>query len=50
MDSIFSAPLDNLHTKKINCHGTVRPNRKEMLKSCGHTMKLKWGDKDYGEK
>ena len=35
MDSFFSSPalVDNLHTKTINCCGTVRPNRKRMPKS-----------------
>jgi hypothetical protein len=33
MDNFFSPPelLDNLHTKNINCCGTVRPNKKECL-------------------
>jgi hypothetical protein len=46
MDNFFSsqALFDDLHTKTINCCGTVRPNRKEMLKNFGRTMKLKSGD------
>ena len=46
MDYFFSFPtlFDNLHRTTRNCCGTVRPNRKEMLKNCGHQMKLKSGD------
>jgi hypothetical protein len=42
MDSFFStsALFDDLHTKMINCCGTVRPNRKGMLKNFEHKMKL----------
>jgi hypothetical protein len=43
MDYFFSSPalFDNLHRKTINCCGTVRPNRKGMLKNFGHQMKLR---------
>jgi hypothetical protein len=46
MDYFFSSPplFDNLHHKTINCCGTVRPNRKGMLKNFGHQMKLKSSD------
>jgi hypothetical protein len=33
--------FDDLHTKTINCCGTVRANRKGMPKNFGHNMKLK---------
>jgi len=46
MDNFFSFPLDNLHTKTINCHRTVEPNRKGMLKNFGYKINLKRGDKD----
>jgi len=46
MDNFSSSPLDNLHTKTINCHGTGRPNRKGMPKNFEHTMKLKRDDED----
>jgi hypothetical protein len=46
MDNLFSSPLDNLHTKTINCCRTVWPNRKGMLKNFGHKINLKRGDKD----
>jgi hypothetical protein len=38
--------FDDLHTEKINCCGTVRPNRTAMPTSIGQRMKLKWGDTD----
>lgn len=46
MDYFFSPPtlFDNLHCKTRNGCGTVRPNRKGMLKNFGHQMKLKSGD------
>ena len=46
MDSFSSSPalFDDLHTVTINCCGTVRPNRKGMLKNFGHKMKLKRDD------
>jgi len=46
MDTFHSYPalFDDLHTKTIYCHTTVRPNRKEMLKNFGHKMNLKRGD------
>jgi hypothetical protein len=46
MDNFFlsRALFDDLHTKKINCCGTVRPNRKGTLKNFRHKMKLKRGD------
>ena len=46
MDNFFSSPalFDDLCTKTINCHGTVRPKRKGMPKNCGQKIKLKWGD------
>ena len=46
MDNLFSSPTDNLHTKTINCHTAVRPNRKRMLKNFGHEINLKRGNKD----
>jgi len=46
MDNLFSFPLDNLHTKTINCRRAVRPNRKGMLKNFGYKINLKRGDKD----
>jgi len=49
LDNISSSPLDNLHTKKINCCGTVRPNREGMPKNFGRKMKMKRGDEDYGD-
>ena len=39
-----SALFDDLHTKTINCCGTVRPNKKGMLKNFGNKIKLKRGD------
>jgi hypothetical protein len=38
MDSFFSSSVsfDNLHTKTINCCGTVRPNRKGTPKNFEH--------------
>jgi len=44
VDIIISsrALSDVLHTKTVNCCGTVRPNRKLMHKNFGHKMKLKW--------
>jgi len=46
MDNFFSFPVlvDDLHTKTINCCGTVRPNRKGMPRNFGHKMKMKRGD------
>jgi hypothetical protein len=46
MDSFFSssASFDNSCIKPVDCCGTVRPNRKGMLKNFGHQMKLKSGD------
>jgi hypothetical protein len=46
MDSFFSssALFNSLHTKTINCCGTIRQNRKGMLKNLGHKMKFKRGD------
>ena len=46
MDNFFSSPasFDDSHTKTIYCCGTVRPNRKGMLKNFGHKMKLKKGE------
>jgi hypothetical protein len=35
---------DDLRTESVNCCGTVRPNRKGMLKNFEHTMKLKSSD------
>ena len=46
MDSLFSSPSDNLHTKTINCCRTVRPNRKGMVKCYGHKISVKRADKD----
>ena len=46
VDNTSSSPLDNLHTKTINCCGTVRSNRKGMPKNFGHKMKMKRGDED----
>jgi len=45
MDSFFSstALYDDLYTK-TNCCGTVRPNKKDMLKNFGHKVKLKRGE------
>jgi hypothetical protein len=46
MDYFFSSPdlFDNLHTKAINCCGTVRPNRKGMPRDFGAKLRLKQGD------
>jgi hypothetical protein len=46
MDNFVSSPalFDDLHTKTENCCGTVRPNRKGMLKNFGHEMKMKRRD------
>jgi hypothetical protein len=47
MDNFFSSPnlSDNLTEKKINCCGTVRPNRKGMPWNLGQkNLTLKWGD------
>jgi hypothetical protein len=46
MDNVFSSPdlFDNLHTKAINCYGTVRPNQKGMPSDFGMKLRLKWGD------
>lgn len=46
LDNISSSPLDNLHTKTINCRGTVRPNREGMPKNFGYTLELKRGEED----
>jgi sorbitol-specific phosphotransferase system component IIBC len=48
IDNAFSSPelFDDLHTKVINCCGTVRPNRKGMPRDFGKTLKLKWGNKN----
>jgi len=46
MDNISSSSLDNLHTKTINCGGTVKPNREGMPKNFVYTLELKRGDKD----
>jgi hypothetical protein len=42
MDSFFSSPdlFDDLHSRKINCCGTVRLNRKGMPQEFRKTMKL----------
>jgi hypothetical protein len=46
MDNFFSSPdlFSNLHTKAINCCGTVRPNLKRMPYDFGKKPKLKRGD------
>jgi hypothetical protein len=46
MDNFFPSPdlFDNLHTKAINCCGTVRPNRKGMPRDFGTKLRLKRGD------
>ena len=46
MNNFFSSPasFDCLHTKTINCCGTIRPNRKGMPKNFGYKMKMKSGD------
>jgi hypothetical protein len=46
MDNLFSSSSDNLHTKTINCHTAVRPNRIGMLKNFGHEINLKKGNID----
>jgi hypothetical protein len=40
MDNFFSSPdlFDNLTKKKINCYGTVRPNRKGMPQDLGQKI------------
>ena len=38
------ALFNDLHTKTINCYGTVISNRKGMPKNFGHKMTLKRGD------
>jgi hypothetical protein len=48
VDSFFSSPylLDDLHTRGMNCYGTVRQNCKGMPRGLDiKTLKLKWGDK-----
>jgi hypothetical protein len=46
MDNFFSSPdlFTNLHSRKINCCGTVRLNRKGMPQEFRKTMKLTRGD------
>jgi hypothetical protein len=45
MDNFLSPALfGNLHTKTVDCCGTVRPNRKLMRRNFGQKMILKWGD------
>jgi hypothetical protein len=46
MDNFFSSPelFDYLHTKAINCCGTVRPNRKGMPRDFGTKLRLKRSD------
>jgi len=46
MDSYFlsSSSFDDLHTKAVNCCGTVRPNRNRMPKNFGHKVNMKRGD------
>ena len=46
MGNFFSSPasFDDLHTKTINCCGTVRPNRKWMQKNFGQKIKMKGDD------
>jgi hypothetical protein len=46
MDNFFPSPasFDDLHTKTINCCGTVRPNIKCMPKNFGEKIKTKSGD------
>jgi hypothetical protein len=43
MDNFFSSPdlFDDLHTKVINCCGTIRQNRKEMPRDFGTKLTLK---------
>jgi hypothetical protein len=45
-DKFFSFPdlCDNLHTKAINCCGTVRRNQKEISSDFEKNLNLKWGD------
>jgi hypothetical protein len=44
-DSLSSPNLFNdLHTKTINCCGTIRPNGKVMPSNFGRKLRLKWGD------
>jgi hypothetical protein len=47
MDNLFSSPdlSDDLHTKAINCHGTVRPNQKGMPRDFERNSRLKLGDR-----
>jgi hypothetical protein len=46
VDNFFSSPdlFDYLHTKAINCCGTVRPNRKGMPRDFGTKLRPKQGD------
>jgi hypothetical protein len=46
MGNYFSSPasFDDLHTKTMNCCGTVRTNRKWIPKNSGHKTKIKSGD------
>jgi hypothetical protein len=46
MDNFFSSPdlSNNLHSRKINCCGTVRLNQKGMPQEFRKTMKLTRGD------
>jgi len=46
MDNFLSSPasFDCLHSKTINCCGTVTPNRKGTNKNFGNKMRLKRGD------
>jgi hypothetical protein len=47
VDNFFTSPelFDKLTKKKMNCCGTVRPNKKDMLLDLGHrNFKTKGGD------
>jgi hypothetical protein len=46
VDSFFSSPalFDDLHTKTINCCGTIISNRRGMPKNFEHKITLKGGD------
>jgi hypothetical protein len=46
MDNFFSSPdlFDNLKSRKINCCGTVRLNRKGMPQEFRNAMKMTWCD------
>jgi hypothetical protein len=51
-DNFLSSPdlFDCLHMMAINCCGTVKSNRKEMLNDFGRKLRIKQGDIKTGVK